>query len=117
MIAPTSVMADFTQVRTALWQNPVFEQLDAPAKLLWFNLLTTPSRNTAGLYIPSPTRMAFETWLSPTEVTRAITSLVAIGWVEYDEAAGMVRIVNFVREQPQSETIVRKWSCPASVDG
>ena len=98
-------MADFTQVRADLWQDPEFERLEPAAKLIWLNLLTTPTRNTAGLYHMSTGRLAFETSLDHESVVRAITELKELGWISYHDQTGVVWIRNFIGRQPFSETI------------
>ena len=93
-------MAEYTQVKADLWQDPEFEAMPACARFLWLNLLTTPTRNTAGLYHMSVGRMCFETGLSPDEVRAALATLVEAGWVFWDGEASLVWVKNFVKRQP-----------------
>lgn len=101
-------MAEYTQLRNDVWQDPEFETLPPAAKLLWLNLLTTPARNTAGLFQYSIGRMAFETGLDRDDVSRSLGVLGDLGWVEYDQPTGAVWVVNFVRKQPCGPTMIPK---------
>lgn len=101
-------MAEYTQIKADLWQDPEFESLGPHAKLLWLNLLTTPARNTAGLYHMSVRRMAFETGLTEETVTDALGQLAGRGWIVYHQPTGVVWIRNFIRRQPWSDTIRTK---------
>lgn len=101
-------MAENTQVRNDVWQDPEFEGLSPDAKLLWLNLLTTPARNTAGLFHYSIGRMAFETGLSRDKAAQALAALIDLEWVEYDEPTGVVWVCNFVRRQPCGPTMIPK---------
>lgn len=101
-------MADYTQIKADMWQDPEFESLTPQAKLLWLNLLTTPARNTAGLYHMSLRRMAFETGLAENLVANAVGQLAEQGWIRYHEPSGVVWIRNFIKRQPWSETIRTK---------
>jgi len=101
-------MADFTQVQADLWEDPEFEELPAPARLLWLNLLTTPTRNTAGLYHMSIRRMSFETGLEKDAVTSCLGILEGLGWIRWDAATSLVWVRNFVKKQPCGPSLVTK---------
>ena len=101
-------MAEYTQLRNDVWQDSEFETLPPSAKLLWLNLLTTPARNTAGLFHYSVGRMSFETGLSRDDTAAALASLVGLKWVEYDDPTGVVWVCNFVKKQPCGPTMIPK---------
>jgi len=101
-------MAEYTQVKADLWQDPEFEDLAAGARLLWLNLLTTPTRNTAGLYHMSIGRMAFETGLDKETVKDSLAALAKLEWILWDEQASLVWVRNFVKRQPCGPMLIPK---------
>lgn len=101
-------MAEFTQVQADLWEDPEFEELTPAARLLWLNLLTTPTRNTAGLYQMSVKRMAFETGLGREDITEALAALETLGWIRWDASTSLVWVRNFVKRQPCGPSLVTK---------
>jgi hypothetical protein len=101
-------MAEFTQVRNDVWQDPEFETLPFAGKLLWLNLLTTPFRNTAGMFHYTIGRMAFETSVTLEQAREALDKLVALEWVQYDEETAVVWVCNFLRRQPHGPGVLEK---------
>ncbi len=108
-------MAEFTQVKADLWEDPEFEELSPAARLLWLNLLTTPTRNTAGLYHMSIRRMSFETGLEHKDITETLSTLETLGWIRWDADVSLVWVRNFVRRQPCGPSVVTKIM--ADIDG
>jgi hypothetical protein len=100
------LMAEYTQVKAELWQDPEFEGLSPSARLLWLNLLTTPTRNTAGLYRMSIGRMAFETGLDRETVAAGLAALCELEWIWWDEKTSLLWVRNFVRRQPGGPMLI-----------
>lgn len=80
-----------------MWQDNWYSELDPSDKLLWMYLLTNPKTTQSGVYEYSERFAAFDTGLSRKEVAQALERFREAGRILYNQEAGEIMIVNWLK--------------------
>lgn len=98
-------MARYRQIHVEFWSDPDFEELTIKARYLYIYLFTNSHRNEACLYKLSRSRIAFETGLSPAEVSDGLVELSSK--VCYDDPTSTVWVVGGMNYQTLSPNCLK----------
>lgn len=95
-------MREYARISPRFWMGEtgrLIRTKGPEAQLLALYLLTSPHSNMIGLYWCPVTYMAHETGLSMQGASKALQSLVDIGFCHYDSASEVVWVVEMARYQ------------------
>lgn len=95
-------MREYARISPRFWMGETGRSIrskGANAQLLALYLLTSPHSNMIGLYWCPVAYMAHETGMTSEGASKALKSLVEIGFCHYDEASEVVWIVEMARYQ------------------
>lgn len=84
-------------INTKIWDDPWFESIPTEQKLFWVYLLTNRNTNMLGVYELSLRKMAFETGLIESTLSKAFEAFASVKKAKYID--GYVVIFNFLKNQ------------------
>lgn len=92
-------MATYRNLETRFWMKGWVEEATSDMKLLFLYFLTCPYRNEAALFELTMSRVSHDTSIPPARVKDAMTKLIALGRIEYDNATNEIWICNAYKRQ------------------
>ena len=95
-------MREYARISPRFWMGEtgrLIRTKGSEAQLLALYLLTSPHSNMIGLYWCPVTYMAHETGLTMQGASKALQSLIDIGFCQYDSASEVVWVVEMARYQ------------------
>lgn len=93
-------MSRYATIYTKIWQDETFKTLDSDAQMLFIYLLTSPHSNLIGFYY-LPMAYVAEDLGNPCEtLSEPFRNLCERGLIEYDSAAKVVLVRNYLKYNP-----------------
>jgi len=93
-------MSRYATIYTKIWQDETFKTLDSDAQMLFIYLLTSPHSNLIGFYY-LPMAYVAEDLGNPCEtLSKPFRNLCEKGLIEYDSAAKVVLVRNYLKYNP-----------------
>lgn len=93
-------MSRYATIYTKIWQDETFKTLDSDAQMLFIYLLTSPHSNLIGFYY-LPIAYVAEDLGNPCEtLSEPFRNLRERGLIEYDSAAKVVLVRNYLKYNP-----------------
>lgn len=90
-------MREYGLVQSGIYESEKFRELGALGKLTFLYLLTSHRQNQTGVAEIAPRHIAFDLDVSKPEAEEALEALETVGLIERDRAAGLIRVVQFMR--------------------
>jgi len=92
-------MAVQRPIKTSMWNDPRFSELDASEKLLVLHLFTNERTTLSGIYSITLRLISFETWFNQDELRKLFARLQSAGIAVYFEDLNYVYFRKFIEYQ------------------
>lgn len=102
-------MAIQRPIRTSMWNDPRFSELDASEKLLVLHLFTNERTTLSGIYSITLRLISFETWFNIEELRKLFLRLANCWIAIYFEDLNYVYVQKFIEYQTISNVAIQTW--------